>query len=90
MLLAGGSALSCCPSGNNMTLFLVTSVTSSDEMHFQILTFSNKSVIYDSNDGGAPCSLHMCEAHAAMFQLLGSCIQTCSCMVKDRCRTQGA
>jgi hypothetical protein len=51
---AGGSALACCSTGNAMTMYLVTSVADSSDMYFQLLSYPDKTLVYDSTDGGAP------------------------------------
>jgi hypothetical protein len=38
-----------------MTLYVVTSVEYSSGMSFQILTYTDKTVVYNSNSKGEPC-----------------------------------
>jgi hypothetical protein len=67
--LADGSPLACCTSGNSMTLYMVTSMTASvvpdSDQYFEILTYPDKTVVYNMTWEGEPtyqCSVHLVSA----------------------------
>jgi hypothetical protein len=51
---ADGSPLACCSSGNAMVLYLVTPVANAYNVSFQILSYPDKTVVYNSysKEGG--------------------------------------